>query len=81
VRDPEFRTALPFPDGPSGEQALHEHLKRLYDRLGAIAFDPQSLRIATNLRGGYGIKRGSYDLPDLPGTGAGPAELASAKTT
>ena len=84
ARDPEFRTVLPFPEGPSGEQALHQHLKHLYERLGAIAFDAQSLRMAKNLRGNYGIKRGSYDLPDLPDlpdAGADPAEPVSAKTT
>jgi len=82
VRDPEFRTVLPLPDGPSGEQALHRHLKHLYERLGAIAFDAQSLQMASNLRSGYGIKREPYGLPDLPEAGAGPrpAESASAKT-
>ena len=84
LRDPEFRTVLPFPDSPSSEQALHQHLKHLYERLGAIAFDAQSLRMAKNLRGNYGIKRGSYDLPDLPDlpdAGVDPADPISAKTT
>jgi len=80
VRDPEFRSALPLPEGPVGEQALHDHLRRLYDRLGAIAFDTQSLRMARNLRGNYGIKRGSYELPELPRGGpetptAGPVSM------
>ena len=83
VRDPEFRAVLPYPEGPSGEQALHEYLKRLYDRLGAIAFDAQSLRMAKNLRSNYGIKRGSYHLPDLPDAGADPrlAERAWGETS
>jgi ribosomal protein L16 Arg81 hydroxylase len=72
VRDPEFRSVLPLPSGPSGEQALQRHLKRLYERLGTLAFDEQNLRIVTNLRANYGIKRGRYDLPDLPETGPGP---------
>jgi hypothetical protein len=72
VRDPEFRSVLPLPSGPSGEQALQRHLKRLYERLGTLAFDEQSLRMVTNLRANYGIKRGRYDLPDLPETGPGP---------
>ena len=80
VRDPEFRTVLPLPEGPAGEQALHQHLKHLYERLGAIAFDAQSLNMAKNLRGNYGIKRGSYDLPDLPDADASPAKPVSAKT-
>ena len=63
VRDPEFRTVLPQPEGPAGEQALRAHLKQLYERLGALAFDEQSLRMAKNLRGNYGIKRGRYNLP------------------
>jgi hypothetical protein len=73
---------LPYPEGPSGEQALHDHLRRLYDRLGAIVFDDQSLNMAKNLRGNYSIKRGSYDLPDLPDAGADPrlAEPALAET-
>jgi hypothetical protein len=37
--------------------------------------------MARDLRGNYGIKRGSYDLPDLPGAGASPAKPVSAKTT
>jgi len=81
LRDPEFRTVLPFPEGPSGEQALHQHLKHLYERLGAIAFDAQSLRMAGNLRGNYGIKRGGYDLPDSPDAGASPAEPVPSKAT
>jgi ribosomal protein L16 Arg81 hydroxylase len=82
VRDPEFRSVLPLPDGPSGEEALRRHLKHLYKRLGAIAFDAQSLRMAKNLRSAYGIKRQLYDLPELPEAGAGPlpGERASAKT-
>jgi ribosomal protein L16 Arg81 hydroxylase len=82
VRDPEFRAVLPYPEGPSGEQALHDHLRRLHDRLGTIAFDDQSLRMARNLRGGYGLKRGRYHLPDLPDAGAVPrlAEPALAET-
>jgi ribosomal protein L16 Arg81 hydroxylase len=84
LRDPEFRTVLPLPEGPAGEQALHRHLKLLYERLGAIAFDAQSLNLVKNLRGNYGIKRGSYDLPDLPdptGAGTSPAGPVPAKTT
>lgn len=81
LRDPEFRTVLPFPEGPSGEQALHQHLKHLYERLGAIAFDDQSLRMAGNLRGNYGIKRGSYDLPNSPDAGTSPAEPVPSKAT
>lgn len=83
VRDPEFRSALPLPAGPAGEQALRDHLKRLYDRLGAIAFDPQSLRMVHNLRGNYGIKRGGYELPELPRTGTEPrpAGPVSARTS
>lgn len=83
VRDPEFRTVLPLPEGPSGDRALHQHLKHLYQRLGAIAFDAQSLRMAKNLRVGYGIKRGRYDLPGLPDESAGPrpAERITAKTS
>ncbi len=82
ARDPDFRAVLPYPEGPSGEQALHDHLRRLYDRLGAIVFDDQSLNMAKNLRGNYSIKRGSYDLPDLPDAGADPrlAEPALAET-
>ena len=82
VRDPEFRTVLPLPDGPIGEEALRQHLKRLYERLGAIAFDDQSLRLAMNLRSAYGIKREHYDLPALPeaGAGPGPFKRTSAKT-
>jgi len=83
VRDPEFRSALPLPDGPAGEEALHRHLRHLYERLGAIAFDAQSLRLAKTLRQNYGIKRGRYGLPDLPDENAGPgaAEPVPAKTT
>jgi ribosomal protein L16 Arg81 hydroxylase len=83
VRDPEFRTVLPQPEGPSGDQALHQHLRRLYERLGAIAFDAQSLRMAKTLRSGYGIKRGRYDLPDLADDRADPQTAApdAAKTT
>lgn len=83
VRDPEFRSVLPLPDGPAGDEALHQHLRRLYERLGAIAFDPQSLRMAKNLRSGYGINRGRYDLPDLADANANPqpAEPVPAKTS
>lgn len=82
VQDPEFRTVLPLPDGPSGEQALHQHLRHLYERLGAIAFDARSLRMATTLRSGYGIKRGRYDLPGSPDAGDArrPAEPLAAKS-
>ena len=78
VRDPEFRSVLPLPDGPSGEEALQRHLKRLYERLGAIAFDPQSLHMAAGLRNAYGIKRGRYDLPSLPASSAGSGLAARA---
>ncbi len=82
VRDPEFRTVLPLPDGPPGEEALRQHLKHLYERLGAIAFDAQSLRLAMNLRSAYGIKREHYDLREPPEveTDPRPSKRASAKT-
>lgn len=80
VRDPEFRSVLPLPDGPAGEQALHQHLRRLYERLGAIAFDRQSLQLAKALRSGYGIKRGHYDLPAASDARAEPRPASSAKT-
>ncbi len=78
VQDSQFRTVLPFPDGPSGERALDQHLKHLYERLGAIAGDAQSRRMARNMRRGYGIERGSYDLPDAS-TGPRPVGPISAK--
>lgn len=81
VQDPDFRTVLPFPDGPSGERALDQHLKHLYERLGAIAVDAQSRRMARDLRRGYGIKRGSYDLPDLPDASTGPRPVEPVSAT
>ncbi len=81
VRDPEFRSVLPLPSGPEGEQALRQHLQRLYERLGALAFDEQSLRMAKSLRANYGIKRGRYDLPHLPEAGPRPDDPVPPNTT
>jgi ribosomal protein L16 Arg81 hydroxylase len=66
LRDAAFRAVLPRPGGPAGDAALNDHLRRLFERLGTIAFDPKGLRIAKDMRRGYGIERGHYDLPDLP---------------
>ncbi len=83
VRDPAFRSVLPLPEGPAGEEELHRHLRHLYERLGAIAFDAQSLQLAKALRQNYGIKRGRYDLPERPDDDADrrAAEPVPAKTT
>ena len=64
VRDTAFREVLPRPDNPAGEAALDDHLKRLIERLGAMALDPKALGIAKNTRRGYGIERGDYNLPE-----------------
>ncbi len=69
LRESDFRAVLPRPDTPAGREALDGHLRHLFERLGSLAFDPQGQQAVRNLRQGYGIARGGYDLPAAAGAG------------